>query len=476
MGRSDADDPHHSAPSIVVAPGPLSFVARGNSDPFDAYPVDIDPHINRMIAFARESYYPSLSVSPWQRKQPRSPEDALRFFNLGRTSADSTVAHLTSYGAALTRIMPADSKRSFEKAWLQVRSKALQTLRRSLSHNHKSSAPAVSLIQQCLYLFQGDVEARFFQTARIHATTLRYLFQPQPPTPTTIFLFLTAMHSTLETATYPLQPPIMTFDDWYPEMWHSIWSNAETMLSSFAPQPDESLHPGLTSPYIREVLLRLRLYFSVPGLHLSTDTPEKKTQNDLVLLWAATRLVDDAAKLLSYFLDQMRLCRTSSLAATPDAQGAVTDVSIEDVQWKTMLTLTTFCCIRHHAHSPLLDDTDIDLRDASYILAPKFKEVLTYLEDHISDAEREKNSEVLLWVYFTGAIFEQRKSLYRWQMLEEAKGEREIWWFTRKLADQARLLKLRKWSDARSALERFAYGDDILEPNPREWWDGIFDV
>lgn len=244
----------------IALTGPASLLAHGNSDPFGAYPLDVHPHINRMFAFARESYHPSLSVSPWQRKQPRSLEDGLRFFNLGRSSADSTVAHLTSYSAALTRILPPSSKRHYEKVWLQVRSQALQTLRRSLPYQQRTEPLAVPLIQQCLYLFYGDVEARFFHTAKLHATTLRYLFQPLRPSPTTIFLFLTAMHSTLETATFPLERPVMTFDDWHPEMWHSIWNNAESMLSALSPITEACPHSGITSPYLREVLHRLRLY------------------------------------------------------------------------------------------------------------------------------------------------------------------------------------------------------------------------
>lgn len=149
-------------------------------------------------------------------------------------------------------------------------------------------------------------------------------------------------------------------------------------------------------------------------------------------------------------------------------------MSTTDVQQEAMLTLTTFCAIRHHAHSPYLDDTDIDLRDASYILAPKYQETLENLESSISEQESEKLSEVLLWVCFIGAIFEQRRSLYHLQMLEEKKDGEVRWWFTRKLAAQARLLKVTKWEDAKTTLERFAYGDDILEPNPRNWWDGIF--
>lgn len=436
--------------------------------------MDVNPHINRMIAFARESYYPSLSVAPWQREQPRSIEDGLRFFNLGRSSADSTVAHLTSYGAALTRILPVASKRHFEKAWLQVRSQALHTLRQSLPHHQKTGPLAVPLIQQCLYLFQGDVEARFFHTARLHATTLRHLFQPLPPGPTTIFLFLTAMHSTLETAIFPLEPPIMTFDDWNPEMWHSIWSNAEDMLSALSPSSVDWPHPSITSSYLREVLTRLRLYLNVPSLHLTSDTPESKAKSDLVALWSATRLVDDAAKLLAYFLELTSPSRISSLAATPESHSTATDMSTTDVQQEAMLTLTTFCAIRHHAHSPYLDDTDIDLRDASYILAPKYQETLENLESSISEQESEKLSEVLLWVYFIGAIFEQRRSLYHLQMLEERKDGEVRWWFTRKLAARARLLKLTKWEDAKTMLERFAYGDDILEPNPSNWWKGIY--
>lgn len=170
---------------------------------------------------------------------------------------------------------------------------------------------------------------------------------------------------------------------------------------------------------------------------------------------------------MACFVDLTNPSRTSSLVVTPKSYSTATKMSTAELQWEAVLTLTTFCAIRHHAHRPWLDDTGIDLRDASYILGPKFKETLNNLQSNTSDQEGEKHSEVLLWVYFIGAISEQRKTLYHLQMFEENRESGTRWWFTRKLADQARLLKATRWDEARTTLERFAYGDEILEPNPK---------
>ena len=456
---------------------PINLIFRGNSDPFDAYPIRVSPLLNRIISFARDSSCKTLAVSPWHPKRAGNPEHAMSFFSLGLSTSRSTVAHLTIYGAALVRILPACSRRALEKEWLQVRAEALQNLRSSLAQYNRLSSSAIPLVQQCLYLFQGDTEARLFDTAKLHATTLPHLFRLLTPDPTAIFLFVTAMHSNMEAAVFRSEPLVMTFDDWYPDMWHTIWLKAEAMLTGLCPQPGAKLHKGITSPYFREVLLRFRLYLAVPGIEISTTAPHRKAQEDLILLWIATKLVDDAARIWMHFLDMDRPRSSSFLATTPKKSRTEMDVGLSDSPWDAILALTTFCTIRFHAHSPSLDGTNINLRDASYILAPKFKDTLEALEANLTQESRTDNAEILLWIYFTGAIFEQKKSIYILQMLEQTtKNTGTTWYFTRKLADQARRLELARWDDARRVLETFAYGDYHLQPNPKHWWDGIFEV
>lgn len=195
----------------------IKLLFHGDSDPFNANATSVNLHINRMIDFARSSYYPSLSVALWLRKQPRNAEDGLRFFELGLKTPGSTVAHVTSYGAALIRLLPTTDKQRLRNAWLEVRAQALQTLRQALTIRDHPSTFAIPLLQPCLYLFQGEVENRTFESAIFHAKTLHYLFPSQLPSPSNIFLYLPTMHSTLEAALFPLQRPIMTFDNWQPD-------------------------------------------------------------------------------------------------------------------------------------------------------------------------------------------------------------------------------------------------------------------
>jgi hypothetical protein len=258
-----------------------------------------------------------------------------------------------------------------------------------------------------------------------------------------------------------------------------MWANAEEMIASSSPRYSSAdLHPGITSPYLRNVLLRFRLYLASPTLNPVSCTPEQQVQFGLFSLWTATRFVDDAVKLLTHFLE-LADSRDLSSSGSPDNQAVTTNSASTALLWEAMLTLTTFCTIRNYVHCPYLDDTGIDLRDASYILAPKYRETLESLLNVISAEEEKRNGEVLLWIHFTGALFEKRSTLYRHQMLEkiaEDEDEEKAWWFCRKLADQARQLNSMRWTDAAKTLARFAYADEFLKPEPQEWWDSIFEL
>jgi hypothetical protein len=390
------------------------------------------------------------------------------------------------------------------------------------------------LIQQCLYLYQCDLEGRFLDTAEIHGRTLKYLFQSLSPSPITMLLFLTAMHTMLELAVLTQSSPIMTFEDWHPNVWQALWQSAETNLVSVCSETPADIHPAITSPYLRETLHRLRLYVALPSLEMPWHTPEGKGLSDMFAFWAATRLVDDAVHLLQHFLD---LQEASKSRKSPSCASTSTDLAStttirqpavfrEDAKWESMLTLTLFCTLRNYAHSAFLDVTEIDLRDASLVLAPIYMTALeaisvpmptltpTTTSSHSSQPDREDMAEVLLWIYFTGAMFEQRKSLYRGQMLDQQRqiliaptattttttintsneandetqsardrgrccssGSPEVdktWYFTRSLANHARYMNITAWIEAKEILFRFVHAD-FLQPNPKCWWDSIFD-
>ena len=402
---------HNSEPTDLTSrPLALPALLKGNSDPFDSFSIHISPHINRMVVFARDSYYPSMTLTPWRRlRTHRKQQEGLHFFELGWSSADCAVAHLASYGAALIRILPTDSRRQLEQTWLEVRYLALQRLRNSLATYSSAGLSSVSLVKQCLYLYKCDVEARLFSSARIHGTMLRHLFKRTPVNSTTICLFLSAMGNVLQFVCFQLEAPVMTYDDWYPSMWRYIWTKTEDLLASRLPHLTSELHYGIKAPYLREVLSRFRMYLATPDFGPDPSTPQGRMQLDRPSLWPVSRIVDDTVKLFAHFqtlMDQYRdHLHSEHLPRT-------------DLLWQAVLALSTLCTIRHYLNSPHLDDSNIDLRDASSTLAPLLRTTLVDYLHNASERELVQHAEVLFWVYFTGALYEQRSGEYHQQMLK----------------------------------------------------------
>ena len=382
---------------------------EGNSDPFDSFPMHVSPHVTRMVHFARDSYYPSMTLKPWRRlRRHRKQQEGRLSFEIGSSSADCTIAHIASYGAALVRILPVDARHELEKTWLEVRSLALRRLRESLAMHGSADPFSVIIMQQCLYLYKCDVEARLFSSARIHGAMLRQLLKSTPANPTTISLFLSVMGNVLQFVCFQLEAPVMTYNDWHPHMWRTFWTKAENILATRSQHLTARLHDCINSPYVREVLSRFRIYLATPSFGPNPSTQEDTAQLSMISLWPVTRIVDDTVKLFAHFQtitarykDQLR---NKHLPPTN--------------LWEALTTLSTLCTIRHYLNSPRLDNSNISLRDASSTLAPLLRRTLVDYLRSTPEHELEQHAEVLFWVYFTGALYEQRSNDYRQQILK----------------------------------------------------------
>ena len=438
---------------------------KGGSDPFNSCTVYVSPLVNRMIVFARDCYYPSLAYAPWLRRWfiPKNGKPWL-FFNLGSSSADCMAAHLASYGAALVQILPVDARRCLEPVRLETRSLALRTLRRSLTAHGSTAEGTVILIQQCLYLFQADVEARMFTSAEHHGKMLRQLFANVPWTSRSVYLYLSGIHTVLQMVCFQFKAPVMTFDEWHPRRWRSTWFRAEVMLASLSPLPAATIHEDIKYSNLREILNRFRWTLTPPCINPCSIASQIKNQNDMISLWSATRLIDDTIELLKRFIVLTKRETQSSMFQA-------------EMLWEATLMLSTACTIRHYLCSPRLDGSSINLRDVSLVIAPKLRDTILNLLAVTSELDLQNHAEVWLWIYFTGALYEQQNGLYRQKMLRHMGTHHEaVWWFSRNLARQAHRRSLIRWADARILLEQFAFGDGLLDPQPDAWWDEVAEM
>ena len=245
------------------------------------------------------------------------------------------------------------------------------------------------------------------------------------------------------------------------DQWKSIWSYAESLLP---PHELENPHLCIFNPLLQNSLLRLRKWLIWADSLRSNGPVPDKSQNDLTHLWAYSRAVKDCTDLLKHFIYLPNMPPPACLTRNHEAKMTL----------EAAMTLTLFCTIRKYVHFAPLGDTDIELRDASYMIAPKLHDVIEAALICMTHEERERYAEALFWMYFTGALFEQGPCIYQQQMLEQCFVE-EKWWFSRRLGQQAKLSELKEWKQARRLLERFAYSD-ILEPHPEGWWDGLFEM
>ena len=475
-GKSLSTELEPCRETAIVRPYlPMTCLAKGNSDPFDCHVFGITPSVNRMFTFARDVYFQTLAVAPLLRRILQGEADHARYFSFGQGNADTTAAQVVCYSACLSRFLP--NARDFETEWLPLRIQALRRLRALLSQRTEHSEPAPVLVRQICYLLQADVEARQLDTATSHAMVLKQLFQFMLPNRVTIPLYFGAIHIGLLLATLRFEPTIINLEDWHPTMWQMSWSQVESVVeglegpSGLFPTEKE-LHPIIESHFLRGYFCRFRHYQSIVRLDV-VDTLDARSKGVLLAQWAHTRLTDDAAKLLNRYIV------LTTAPASSHCEGRLVDTdSLRKLSVSTLidatLTLSILCTLWVHFLVARIPETGIDIRDISDVLAPKLRETLMALSAHSTSPQLADTGyqEMLFWMLFAGAIFEQSPTIYRRQRLEMEKEtskaqtntKHHVWWFSSQLAGQARRLGLTRWQNAKNLLERFAY-DDLLDPN-----------
>ena len=471
---------------------------HGNSDPFNAFALKITPVINRIITFARDIYFPSVSAPKYLRNvyspSRRKVEDT-QAFRFGLSSSDTAIAHLGTYAAALTRILPLSARRDIQAACLSVRSQALKRTRAFIASHCRKSAqksskvsdppstdsnsakPPIELVQQVTYLFQAAGESRDWTSAIVHAKVLSLLLPTLTYEPTSIFLYVNAMHSMLELSAFTQTPAVVKVTDWCPEQWAGLWGYVETAL---LPLPGQSQKlPGVVAgtELLSTCFLHLKKWFSMADLLRREGQPVEKAKSDVLNLWGHTRLVQDCMELIEYLskASSARDDTCESRTPTSDQCRYVLD---------TATAIALLLMIRRHVHYAPLGDEEIDLRDASEVWVPELKKTLSSIEcvptaetivdkqddSESTESEDENDRELLLWLYFAGAVFEQTQCLYRDRV--QPRDEQEKFWFSHRLKQQTEALKVGDWDTAKPVLEKFAFSD-ILDPHPSTWWNEV---
>ncbi|KIW55108.1 hypothetical protein PV05_07416 [Exophiala xenobiotica] len=454
----------------------LATLLCGSSDPFNAFPIHVTPQIHRLISYSRDVLLTTLTLPDYMRRLTLDPPRTVTFENSDRVIGGANYAaiigmfHHATEGAVLAwltshipGIVTAASKEVTHDLTidgLKMKLQSIKLLRQDLSKYHKLTRDAKGLIRLHVRgLMESDCMALDRNSAKAHLKMLMQLDDPfgddelSRATDVSVIIF-----NIVELASKCMERPLIPFGRWTHSRLANYWALCYPALPAHLPEYDE-VHPCIHPP-VREVMIRLRYCIGICESPLPTETAAEKLRGSLVYGWIATRTQQDVGLLLHLFFDLIE-GETETSARTAGQQ--LTEAAI---------CLTLAHCVRKSVLAAEMEDSGIDIREASHAIMPKLATTLQCAFSVLTPPERLEYTEVYFWMFYVGAMFEERQKTSKRPVLIRNVNGTSVLWFSKLLARHASNLGVRTWSDAKGILEKFVY-DRHLQPEGHLWLEDV---
>lgn len=430
VGDPDAK-PNQRLPETASLLHSHSVLLRGQSDPFDTFPVRIDARTHDFIMYFRDSVLLRryrLDSKTWTRSQTATADwqDATRSLE-DQGLGNAFLAQLSANSA-----LESPSKERIELSLEYVR-RSTATLRRRLESKEEDwDSPKVwrhmSLLQNAEMLIRNR------EAAVIHGKALRRHFDSFVARGKTLDmrLLLHALYVDLHTAIIflvrPNFEPSLKLLAEFPEIKDTLLRDVSTISR---PRSRRCLDNQILSEPLRNFFLRWEQYHAITfffGRRLWTFITQLQVVN--------------------YFLDvEGSLNRKLNSSDTTFFYVQEAYISLAALYFIRITTLP-----EHFETKPLFSAHTALLRRLRYYL-----EISDPWEDDLV------YSRARLWALFIGALSEQNAALLnRSHPASASEG-----WFNTQLAQQVKRCQIVNWAAFREILEDFMYVDVV--PDPADW-------
>lgn len=431
--------------------------------------LQITPEINRFISFIREKYLAALYIPPLALQL-----GGLKFFHvrhlneftvpgarhlqreldMGFEYPKTAPGWLCCHLSGLMQMFPALDTEETRLILSKCRAESYQLLREEISRDGAFDVTNISLIIQIVYMFKSGLMENQPENAQVHTWALQKIAEMEDAT-LCAQLFMCLMHNDVEFSVHMMRPTLLDFNGWISQKLESIWAVEEAALPDIGSEY-QNIHPSLDNHMMRDALIRARRCISLSSAERALDLTKPKDfeVSELLYIHFANRTHHDSGLLVNHYL---AFVDESSLREGSSAGSLYVDAA---------LTLTTLYSIRTYIQRATLQD--VDIRNASYVIMPRLKDMLQTALERMTQEERAMYQHALFWMYFNGAHYEEcvRRGLVH------AGSPISDDWFSQMLATSARDLGASRWADGRFIVSSFIY-DDFLTPNPEEWYESV---
>ncbi len=444
---------------------------EGNSDPFNAYAVKIDPQINEVISFYRDHALPA------QYHVPSQDWVSSTSARLDWSICISTLQHSDLASAFIARAATIASvlNPTLRPLAMRHRLRSVQQLRVKLLNN-ENHGWTESYLLQIIMLQKAETVDKNLEGAAAHATVLQHLFQERQRMYGTIdyTLLQYALWSESQVCTIFMSP--FTFDvdhnGWVADTMKPLWTAALKELETISEwralrdEAEEGLDIGVEGAELRAFFISRRttlqtwLHFGLKGLAVSP----------LIMLWLATTATVQQGRMIKHYQYAVHQTSDASHSDDEDCERQQPDLSY----WYTQQHLILAEFIWTHHTSYKVEISGVDLFDLRPTLLGKLRAALEH------DLQSSKYQHARLWALFVGAHIEWSSSRSRRLRStipphkqtesdqvgdEKHKDQRqcEDQWFQHTFAALARQMNLATWPQVRRIMQGFNHAD-IIQP------------
>ncbi|KAK5045826.1 hypothetical protein LTR84_008919 [Exophiala bonariae] len=441
----------------------MSVVNKGNSDPFNVLPVKITPSVNKAISFLRDSFVPSLYLTPFFGRC--SEGDTAKTASLERSSfisyqlvkrtwdticlglCDEVTAatSLTTGLALITRTMPGATKQD-RVSLLEMQTEAYRLVRSKLEKGEivKNENEKMKFVLQLYWLFRADCVLGNIATAIKHGKMLQYFLRETNVAMDHTFISY-LIGSDTEIAAKTMQRTVLDIDYWIPSLFAPHWPLWESLL----PEVSSGYIEAVDSVINTEPLLGL--FYRSRRLLAIAEHPKCKVKDpasaEALVLYTWTRGVVDLGHFINHYMDLATLLETAG-----------GEESLGEIGSQASISLAALCMMRWIAHTATING--VDLRDASGTIISHLQQRMEQVQSVCSPEELKRYERAYLWIFFIGALYYQKKNkIDQWPVKS---------WFHERLRSHARAMNIVAWPDLRQVLQNFVYSDHV-EPNGALW-------
>jgi hypothetical protein len=431
---------------------PTSVLREGNSDPFDAYAVKIDPTANELLSFYRDTVLPALYHTTKHKwitisSARRDWQDCIHGWagsnGLGDEGAGTAFIATCATVAAMVSRDPAIQNQANH-----YRSKSTALLRDRL-------AAGIGDRRQIYWHINIILGTETYNGNKVgtvaHLTMLRQFFEHEGDRLDAGLLLYVVYHD-IHISSMFLCRPVFEMDRWLPARFQPLIDAAKPHLPDLSEARGRFLDPSIDNPKLRTLFIERRESLAVWLVQCGSD--EESEHSSALLGWLQVRVYLHQGRLVNLFLH-----------AEAQYKGGLPPELMNSLACQGYLSLATLLYLRSISFNA--EVRGMRLFDATKIILVNMQEMLECSEGPESP-NYEKYENARLWALYVGASAELFMG-----MRPERRG-----WFTTHLAKKAVQLGLNgenAWDKVRSVLIGFLY-TDLMHPDGEEWFEKVLDT